>query len=145
MACSKVISDFEILSADETGRRRDRSEAERIRIVEESFRGQRQGSATARRYGLSRSLLTRWRKEYREGLTSSRTAPTGPEPRGARVQLLHVSDLGARASQAPRKVIVRSDIRAAAPRTTARAGSVARRCSKVNRPRLDLKLVGDIH
>jgi transposase len=68
MACSTVISDFEILSADETGRRRDRSEAEKIRIVEESLRGHRQGSATARRYGLSRSLLTRWRKEYREGL-----------------------------------------------------------------------------
>ena len=70
MACSKVISDFEVLSADETGRRRDRSDAEKIRIVEESFRGHRQGSATARRYGLSRSLLTRWRKEYREGLLS---------------------------------------------------------------------------
>ena len=68
MACSTVISDFEVLSADETGRRRDRSDAEKIRIVEESFRGHRQGSATARRYGLSRSLLTRWRKEYREGL-----------------------------------------------------------------------------
>ena len=68
MACSKVISDFEVLSADETGRRRDRSDAEKIGIVEESFRGHRQGSATARRYGISRSLLTRWRKEYREGL-----------------------------------------------------------------------------
>jgi transposase len=68
MACSKVISDFEVLSADDTGRRRDRTDAEKVRIVEESFRGHRQGSATARRYGLSRSLLTRWRKEYREGL-----------------------------------------------------------------------------
>lgn len=68
MACSTVISDFEVLSADETGRRRDRSDAEKIRIVEESFRSHRQGSATARRYGLSRPLLTRWRKEYREGL-----------------------------------------------------------------------------
>ncbi|WP_366140078.1 IS66 family insertion sequence element accessory protein TnpB [uncultured Jannaschia sp.] len=37
-------------------------------MVEESFRGHRQGSATARRYGLSRSQLTRRRKEYREGL-----------------------------------------------------------------------------
>ncbi|WP_299845922.1 IS66 family insertion sequence element accessory protein TnpB [uncultured Jannaschia sp.] len=33
-----------------------------------AFGGHRQGSATARRYELSRSLLTRWRKEYREGL-----------------------------------------------------------------------------
>ncbi len=68
MACSKVISDFEVFSADDLGRRRDRTDAEKVRIVEESFRGYRQGSATARRYGLSRSLLTRWRKEYRLGL-----------------------------------------------------------------------------
>ncbi len=68
MACSKVISDFEVLSADDLGRRRDRTDVEKIRIVEESLRGYRQGSATARRYGLSRSLLTRWRREYREGL-----------------------------------------------------------------------------
>ncbi len=68
MACSKVISDFEVLSADDLGRRRDRTDAEKIRIVEESFRGHRQGSATARRYGISRSLLTRWRREHREGL-----------------------------------------------------------------------------
>ncbi len=68
MACSKVISDFEVLAAGETGRRRDRTDAEKVRIVEESFRGHRQGSATARRYGLARSLLTRWRGEYRLGL-----------------------------------------------------------------------------
>ena len=68
MACSKIISDFEVLSADDLGRRRDRTDAEKIRIAEESFRGHRQGSATARRYGISRSLLTRWRKEYRLGL-----------------------------------------------------------------------------
>ena len=68
MACSKVISDFEVLSAGDAGRHRDGSDAEKIRIVEESFCGHRQGSATARRYGLSRSLLTRWRKEYRLGL-----------------------------------------------------------------------------
>jgi transposase len=38
-----------------------------VRIVEESLRGHRQGSATARRYGISRSLLTIWRREYRAG------------------------------------------------------------------------------
>ncbi|WP_311043654.1 hypothetical protein [Rhizobium lentis] len=30
--------------------------------------GFRQGSPAARRYGLSRSLLTRWSREYRSGL-----------------------------------------------------------------------------
>ncbi len=39
-----------------------------MRIVEESLRGHRQGSAAARRYGMSRSLLTRWWKEYRQGV-----------------------------------------------------------------------------
>ena len=73
MACSKVISNFEVLSAGQTGRRRDRSDAEKIRIVEESFRGHRQGPAAARRYGLSRSLLTRWRKEHRRGCSAAVT------------------------------------------------------------------------
>jgi transposase len=49
-------------------RRRHWTDTDKIRIVEESLRGHRQGSATANRYGLSRSLLTRWRKEYRCGL-----------------------------------------------------------------------------
>jgi len=58
------------LSADDLGRRRDWSDEEKVRMVEESLQGFRQGSATARRYGLSRSLLTRWRREYRSGLLS---------------------------------------------------------------------------
>ncbi|MGO7733164.1 IS66-like element accessory protein TnpA [Rhizobium leguminosarum] len=60
----------EVLSADDLGRRRDWSDEEKVRIVEESLQGFRQGSVTARRYGLSRSLLTRWRREYRSGLLS---------------------------------------------------------------------------
>ncbi|WP_245310937.1 IS66-like element accessory protein TnpA [Agrobacterium deltaense] len=63
-----MISPIELLSADDLGRRRDWSDEEKVRIVEESLQGFRQGSATARRYGLSRSLLTRWRREYRSGL-----------------------------------------------------------------------------
>jgi transposase len=67
MACAKVISEFEVLAAGDIGRRRRWSDAEKVRIVEESLRGDRQGSATARRHGLSRSLLTRWRADYRAG------------------------------------------------------------------------------
>jgi transposase len=63
-----VISPIELLSVDDVGRRRDWSDEEKVRIVEESLQGFRQGSVTARRYGLSRSLLTRWRREYRSGL-----------------------------------------------------------------------------
>lgn len=70
MSCATIISPIEVLSADDLGRRRDWSDEEKVRIVEESLQGFRQGSVTARRYGLSRSLLTRWRREYRSGLLS---------------------------------------------------------------------------
>ena len=67
MACAKVISEFEVLSSDDVERRRVWTVEDKIRIVEESFLGWRQGSATARRLGISRSLLTRWRAVYRAG------------------------------------------------------------------------------
>jgi len=67
MACASIVSPIEIFAADEVGRRRHWSEADKVRIVEESLRGYRQGSATARRYGISRSLLSIWRREYRNG------------------------------------------------------------------------------
>lgn len=71
MACAKVISAVEVLDVGDTARRRHWDDAEKIRIVEESLRGHRQGSATARRYGISRSLLTVWRRQYRDGLLSA--------------------------------------------------------------------------
>ena len=49
-----------------TGRRRRWSAAEKLRIVEESFRGHRQVSATARRHDISPSLLFSWRKTFQE-------------------------------------------------------------------------------
>jgi transposase len=51
----------------DTGGRRRWSEAEKQRIIEESFSGRRLVSATARAHGISRSLLTTWRRLYREG------------------------------------------------------------------------------
>jgi transposase len=68
MLCAKVFSDFELLAVEDAGRRRAWTDEDKVRIVEESLRGHRQGSATARRHGISRSLLTRWRLEYRAGL-----------------------------------------------------------------------------
>lgn len=76
MACAKVISQFEVMAVEDAVRRRHWSDEDKARIVEESFRGHRQGSATARRYGLSRSLLTRWRKAYRQGLLGRPGAPS---------------------------------------------------------------------
>nr|WP_127657554.1 transposase [Alexandriicola marinus] len=67
MACAAVVSPIENFATDEVGRRRRWSDADKVRIVEASLRGHRQGSATARRYGISRSLLTVWRREYRTG------------------------------------------------------------------------------
>ena len=51
----------------ELGRRREFTDAVRLRIVEESYSAPRLASATARKYGLSRSQLNTWRRAYREG------------------------------------------------------------------------------
>jgi transposase len=61
---SHHISRLEVV---ETGRRRRWSDAEKLRIVEESLSGSRLASATARRHGISNQLLFSWRKAYREG------------------------------------------------------------------------------
>ena len=59
-----------------TGRRRRWSFEEKLRIVEESYRGHCQASATARRYDVSPSLLFRWRRAFRQG----RLGMTADEP-----------------------------------------------------------------
>jgi len=56
---------IERLEVVETGRRRRWSEDEKLRIVVESLQAPRQVSATARRYGISRSLLLQWRRSFR--------------------------------------------------------------------------------
>ena len=67
------MSDFinrppiEVLSAADGERRRYWSDDDKLRIVEESFIGHRQAAATARRHGICRSLLTTWRRQYRNG------------------------------------------------------------------------------
>ncbi|WP_299845780.1 transposase, partial [uncultured Jannaschia sp.] len=67
MAERKFRPEIEVLSAADTARRRHWSDAAKFRIVEESFLGHRQVAATARRHGVSRSLLTTWRRQYRNG------------------------------------------------------------------------------
>ena len=52
------------LEVVETGRRRRWSEDEKLKIVLESLQAPRQVAATARQYGLSRSLLLRWRRSF---------------------------------------------------------------------------------
>ena len=79
------MSDFihrpqiEVLSAADGVRRRQWSEEDKLRIVQESFVGHRQVSATARRHGMCRSLLTIWRRQYRNGeLGASRPVSFAP-------------------------------------------------------------------
>lgn len=57
----------EILSVTDTGRRRRWTYAEKVRIVEESFGAPGRVTETARRHDLGRSLLVRWRRQYRDG------------------------------------------------------------------------------
>ena len=63
------------LEVVEVGRRRRWSAAEKVRIIEESLAAPRQVSATARRHGISRSLLTNWRRAYREGRLAGAAEP----------------------------------------------------------------------
>ena len=83
----------ERLEVVETGRRRRWSEDEKLKIVLESLRAPRQVAATARRYGVSRSLLLRWRRLFRPepkdgteqqiGFVAARVVPesgAGPGP-----------------------------------------------------------------
>ncbi|WP_456822997.1 transposase [Bradyrhizobium sp. USDA 4502] len=53
----------ERLEVGDAGRRRW-SEDEKIKIVLENLQAPRQVAATARRYGVSRSLLLRWRRSF---------------------------------------------------------------------------------
>lgn len=94
MSCATVISPIEVLSADDLGRCRDWSDEEKVGVVEETLRGFRQGSATARRYGLSRSLLTAWRHQYRSGLLSV-SVPTSFVPLSISPQAAASSEMAA--------------------------------------------------
>jgi transposase len=68
----RAVSRLEVI---ETGRRRRWSEDEKLRIVAESYAGPRRVASTARRHGLSRSLLTTWRRAWRAGLLGGDVAP----------------------------------------------------------------------
>ena len=62
MAGHEDISRVSRLEVVELGRRRRWSDEGKVRIVEESYSGPRQISATARRHGISRTLLKTWRR-----------------------------------------------------------------------------------
>jgi transposase len=74
MASHTHSAQVERLEVVDTGRRRRWSEEEKLRIVAESLRGPRLVSATARRYGISTSLLFSWRRACRQSTSQSSNA-----------------------------------------------------------------------
>ena len=64
MDSHKRSTQLERLEVVETGRRRRWSDDEKLRIVIESFQAPRAISSTARRHGISRSLLMTWRRSF---------------------------------------------------------------------------------
>ena len=67
MDSDRRSAQVERLEVVDTGRRRRWSEDEKLKIVLESLQSPRQVAATARRYGVSRSLLLRWRRSFVSG------------------------------------------------------------------------------
>jgi transposase len=65
MDSHKRSAQLERLEVVATGRRRRWSEDEKLKIVLESLQTSRAVSSTARRYGISRSLLIKWRRSFR--------------------------------------------------------------------------------
>ena len=95
MDSDRRSAQVERLEVVDTGRRRRWSEDEKLRIVLESLQAPRQVAATARRYGVSRSLLLRWRRSFHPekdavfvsamvvAESGARPGPVGPASGGA--------------------------------------------------------------
>ena len=75
MSDHRYRPEVEILSVTDTGRRRRWTDAQKVRIVEESFGPRGSMAETARRHDIGRTLLVRWRRQYRNGELSSGGSP----------------------------------------------------------------------
>jgi transposase len=62
--CSTQVERLEVV---DTGRRRQWTDDEKLKIVLESMQAPRAISSTARRHGISRSLLLTWRRSFGAG------------------------------------------------------------------------------
>ena len=76
MDSHKRSTQLERLEVVETGRRRRWSDDEKLRIVTESL-APRAKSSTARRHGISRSLLMTWRRAFGPGPISPQSKQSG--------------------------------------------------------------------
>ena len=95
MDSDRRSAQVERLEVVDTGRRRRWSEDEKLKIVLESLQTPRAISSTARRYGISRSLLINWRRSFR--LESSGSE----EPRASFVPAMVVAETAAAVPAAP--------------------------------------------
>jgi transposase len=113
----KHSTQIERLEVVETGRRRRWSDDEKLKIVLESMQTPRAISSTARRHGISRSLLMTWRRAFRPEPAGSDIHRTGfvravvatAESEPARASGRMVIEIGK-----DRRVIVDADVDAAA-------------------------------
>ena len=69
IVCMDIYTDTQVsrLEIVEPGGRRRFTDAAKLRIVAESYSGRRLGSATARKYGITRSQLNDWRSAAQAG------------------------------------------------------------------------------
>jgi transposase len=74
MDSNRYSTQVERLEVVETGRRRRWSDDEKLRIVIESLQAPRAISSTARRHGISRSLLMTWRRSFSPESNEARQA-----------------------------------------------------------------------
>ena len=106
MAGHSFIPQVEVLAVTDSGRRRRWTAEEKLRIVQESLAAPRMASATARRHQISRSLLTRWRREARDGMLGAGTE----EVRFAAVAVIDAPmPPGSKASGSSTPKVARSD------------------------------------
>jgi len=75
MSDHRYRPEVEILSVTDTGRRRRWTDAQKVRIVEESFGPRGSMAETARRHDIGRTLLVRWRRQYRNGELAGGAGP----------------------------------------------------------------------
>ena len=75
MSDHRYRPEIEILSVTDTGRRRRWTDTQKVRIVEESFGPRGSMAETARRHDIGRTLLVRWRRQYRNGELAGGAAP----------------------------------------------------------------------
>jgi transposase len=102
MDSNKCSTQVERLAVVETGRRRRWTDDEKLRIVLESLQTPRAVASTARRHGVSRSLLLIWRRSFE----ASAVDPERPKPAFVPAMVVDESAAAAPPATAPSSQMV---------------------------------------